>query len=64
MSNAIYQNKFLENIKVIEGLDVAAVLMSGVSSFRDIVPEALLPAVIEAANSVRLLAHSPTSRRR
>ncbi|KAL8291795.1 hypothetical protein RQP46_002053 [Phenoliferia psychrophenolica] len=54
VANAIYQNKFLEYIQAIPGLDVGAVVASGVSSFREIVPEALLPAVILAANTVSL----------
>ncbi|KAM0751612.1 MFS general substrate transporter [Meredithblackwellia eburnea MCA 4105] len=49
-ANAIYQNELLNGLKKIPGLDVETVLASGVSSFRELVPANLLPAVILAAN--------------
>ncbi|KAI5477804.1 hypothetical protein MNV49_005888 [Pseudohyphozyma bogoriensis] len=48
-SQAIYQNKLRNGILLIPGLDVEAVLGSGVSAFREIVPSNLLPAVIDVA---------------
>lgn len=53
-SQSIYQNKLATGITHINGLDVAAVLGSGVSAFRDIVPPTLLPQVVEVAVQVRI----------
>ncbi|KAM0788040.1 hypothetical protein ACM66B_006238 [Microbotryomycetes sp. NB124-2] len=44
---AIYQNKLLEGIKTIPGIDVSAVIDSGVSAFREILPAEFIPAVAE-----------------
>lgn len=52
IANAVYQNKLLQGIESIPGLDVAAVTRSGVSAFRDIVPADLLPQVIQVAADV------------
>lgn len=51
-SQSIYQNKLATGITHIDGLDVAAVLGSGVSAFREIVPPVLLPQVVEVAVQV------------
>lgn len=48
-SEAIYQCRLLAGITNIPGLDIASVVDSGVSKFRDVVPAALLPEVVAAA---------------
>lgn len=53
-SEAIYQNQLLDGIEKIPGLDVASVVDSGVSKFREVVPAAILPAVVQAAVAVRV----------
>lgn len=51
-SEAIYQCRLLAGITNIPGLDIASVVDSGVSKFRDVVPAALLPEVVAAAANV------------
>ncbi|KAK4052029.1 hypothetical protein OIV83_002323 [Microbotryomycetes sp. JL201] len=46
---AIYQNKLLEGIKQIPGIDVKLVIDSGVSAFREILPPEFVPLVAEKA---------------
>ncbi|KAK4698504.1 hypothetical protein P7C70_g7772, partial [Phenoliferia sp. Uapishka_3] len=49
VSQAIYQNRLLDGIMQIPGVDVSSVVDAGVSSFRTVVPTDLLPAVVSAA---------------
>lgn len=46
---SIYQNKLLEGIRQIPGIDIQQVVGSGVSAFREAVPADLLPLVIDVA---------------
>ncbi|GJN88969.1 hypothetical protein Rhopal_001940-T1 [Rhodotorula paludigena] len=48
-SNAIYANKFKNGIELIPGVDVAAVLASGVDRFREVVEPEQLPAVVDVS---------------
>ncbi|KAM0748663.1 MFS general substrate transporter [Meredithblackwellia eburnea MCA 4105] len=48
-SQSIYQNRLLEGILKIPGLDIQLVIDSGVSEFRKVVPVELLPAVVDEA---------------
>lgn len=49
-AQSIFQNKFILYLKDIPGLDVEQVVSHGISSFRGVVPAALLPAATDAAN--------------
>lgn len=49
-AQSIFQNKFILHLKDIPGLDVESVISHGISSFRGVVPAALLPAATDAAN--------------
>ncbi|KAK4051265.1 hypothetical protein OIO90_004746 [Microbotryomycetes sp. JL221] len=46
-SQAIYQNKLLQGIKTIPGIDVKLVIDSGVSAFREILPAEFIPLVAQ-----------------
>ncbi|GAA5885753.1 hypothetical protein JCM6882_007554 [Rhodosporidiobolus microsporus] len=48
-SSALYANRFKEGIAKIEGVDVQAVLDSGVDRFREVVTAEQLPAVVDVA---------------
>lgn len=55
VSQSIYQNKLKNGIVLIGGLDIGAVLGSGVSGFRQIVPVEFLPQVVAIAVKVSQL---------